>query len=83
MEVWKPELRATMDAKFNLDTDVVGFDFSEVGRKDTLVYRLTNINRSAEKALQRIREAIVAGKQELPGLYELVQVEAAKLASHD
>lgn len=79
MEVWSPEMRATMETKFNLETDVVGFDFSEKGRKDSLVHRLTNINKSADEALQRIRAAIEAGKNDFPGLFELKTLEEAKL----
>ncbi len=82
MEVWAPEVRAGMEAKFNLETDVLGFNYSVQGRRDALVKRLINIHRSAEKALAQIRTVIVEQKAELPELHRLVQLEADKLATY-
>lgn len=82
MEVWEPELRNTMNARFNLDSDVMAFDYSTPARKDALVYRLTNIRKSAERALKHVRATIKERKADFPDLFDLLQNEAERLGAY-
>lgn len=82
MEAWDPDARCNKGAMFNLDTDVIAFDYDSEGRRDALVFRLTNINKSAGKALIPIRAVITARKKEFPSLHSLVKREAEKISFH-
>jgi hypothetical protein len=77
MEVWPEEIRGPMMAHFNLEKDVLGFDYSEQGLKDTLVLRLNSIHKKAEKALIGVRAVVDERKCDFPGLHRLVETEKA------